>query len=190
MSRDPQILLPVSGSNTDIHKVEAIQQTMCQRFSADNLIWDMSLKYVRSERGCSCDHHHLMDYPWEGWLSDIVVVKRTILCLSRREMDGGEFFYIQGHKNIKMASGCVVERPPSSLPSGEKIVWFRYPSFKKRTLGNKNNLGGWGRKICLRSMACPLVRGAWNCGKRGTHRQSMTVVWHRDRHPDLSSSFV
>jgi hypothetical protein len=40
-----------------------------------------------------------------------------------------------------MATGSVAERPPSSLPSGEKIVWFRYPSFKKRTLENKNNLG-------------------------------------------------
>jgi hypothetical protein len=61
---------------------------------------------------------------------------------------GAFFFYVQGHENIKMASGCIVERPPSSLPSGgKKLFGSVIPSFKKRTLENKNNLGGGGRFV-------------------------------------------
>lgn len=87
-------------------------------------------------------------------------------------MEGSIFFlYIQGHESIKMASGSVVKRPPSSLPSAgrKKIVWFRYPALKKRTLENKNNLGE--EDLCTKHgmsiSACSV-----ECGNRGTKRPS------------------
>jgi hypothetical protein len=91
-------------------------------------------------------------------------------------MEGSIFFflYIQGHESIKMASGSVVERPPSSLPSGgKKMFGSVIPPLKKEHWRIKIT---WERKICVRSMACPLVRAAWNCGNRGTYRDKASVL--------------
>lgn len=113
-----------------------------------------------------------------------MVVKRTIHCLSGREIRGGGV--VEGHENIKMATGSVVERPPSSLPSGEKNCLVPLSLLqKKNTVRIKIT---WERKICVRSTACPLVRGAWNCGNRGRrYRQSTLFVRDSDRFPDFSS---
>jgi hypothetical protein len=95
----------------------------------------------------------------------------------RNGLRGDSFLYIQGHENIKMASGCIVDRPPSSLPSGggKKLFGSVIPPSKKEHWGIKitwkgveeEGVKGRGRKedLCTEhGMACPLVRGAWNCG--------------------------
>jgi hypothetical protein len=109
----------------------------------------------------------------------MVVIKCRIHWLSGREVDGGESFfkyiyiYIQGHESIKMASGSVVERPPSSLPSGKKLFGSVIPPLKKEHWRIKIT---WERKICVRSMACPLVRAAWHCGNRGTYIDKASLM--------------